>query len=118
MNLDGLQSTLLQEMKTWLMLLLKTVEKYPPEEHEKQLTVAFFIILCLKKSLLLHYQNLSDSDVLLLTKVITLNPEPEKRSCPGYDFLKSCLLDERYVHVLAYCFSHKFNIYSYIHASY
>jgi hypothetical protein len=84
-------------MKTWLILLLKIVENYPPEEHEKQLTVVFFIILCLKKSSLMCSQYLSDTDVLLLTKMITLDPEPEKRSCSGYDFLKSCLLDERYV---------------------
>ena len=80
------QSTLLQEMKTWLMLLLKTVEKYPPEEHEKQLTAVFFIILCLKKSLLMNIQYLSDTDLLLLSKMITLNPEPEIIPNHGYSF--------------------------------
>ena len=84
-------------MKSWLMSLLKTLKKNPLEEHEKQLTAVFFVIFCLGKSFLL-YKYLSSSDVLLLIKMITLNPEPEKRSCPSYDFLKSCLPSERYVH--------------------
>jgi hypothetical protein len=91
----------LQEMKSWLMSLVKTIDENPLEEQEKQLTALFFIILCLGKAFLI-YKYLSNSDVLLLTKMITLKPEPEKRSCSGYDFLKSCLLDERYVHVYVY----------------
>ena len=82
-------------MKSWLMSLLKTIDENPLEVHKKQLTAVFFVILCLGRAfLILKY--LSSSDVLLLTKMITLKPEPEKRSCPGYDFLKSCLVDERY----------------------
>lgn len=96
-------------MKSWLMSLLKTIDENPLEEREKQLTAVFFIILCLNKTFLIYYQYLSDPDVLLLIKMITLNPEPEKRSFPGYDFLKSCLLDERYVLLYSRKLSHGTN---------
>ena len=78
------------------MSLLKTIEENPFEEPGKQLTAAFFIILCLGKTFR-TYQYLSNSDVLSLVKMITLNPELEKRSCPDYNFLKSCLPNERCV---------------------
>lgn len=79
------------------MSLLKTIEENPLEEHEKQLTAVFFIILCLGKTFR-TYQYLTNSEVQLLIKMITLNPEPGKRSCPEYDFLKSCLPSEKYAH--------------------
>ena len=81
------------------MSLLKIIKENPLEEHGKQLTAAFFINLCVGKTFQ-TFECLSNSDVLLLVKMITLNPKPEKRSCPEYNFLKSCLLDERYVKLL------------------
>ena len=87
-------------MKYWLMSLLKTIDENPLEVHKKQLTAVFFIILCLGRAFLIH-KYLSNSDVLLLTKMTTLKPEPEIRSCPGYDFLKSCLLDKKYISMRA-----------------
>ena len=78
---------LLQEVKSWLTLVIKTIEENPFEEHGKQLTAAYFIILCLAK-IYPKYQSVSNSAVLSLIKMIILNPEPDRRSCPDYNFLK------------------------------
>ena len=87
------------------MSLLKTIDDNPLEKHEKKLTAVFSVILCLGRAFLIH-KYLSNSDVLLLTRMITLKPEPEKKFCPDYDFLKSCLVDEKYVEY------HVYNLYA------
>ena len=84
------------------MSLLETIEENPIQDPGKQLTAAFFIILCLGKAFKM-YQHLTNSTILSLIKMIVLYPEPETNSCRDYDFLKSCLHGEtqRYIYIYA-----------------
>ena len=78
-------------MKKWTNSLLKALNDNPLQEPGKQLTAAFFILACLGKTFMPR-QSLPNS----LIRMVVLNPDFDSKSCPDYEFLRSCL-SERYV---------------------
>lgn len=83
---------LIQEMKMWLASLVKDIEEEPLQNVERQITAAFFIIMCLTKTLK-TYQELTNQTILSLIRMIRLHPESDKK-CPMYDFIKDHLLEK------------------------
>ena len=76
----------------WLTSLVSAVEDEPLQTAESQITVAFFIIVCLGKTFRM-YQQLTNQTILSLIRMLTLHPESDQK-CSIYDFIKDHLLEK------------------------
>ena len=81
---------LIQAMKSWLTALIKDVEEHSSQNPEFHLTAALFFIMCTGKTYG-AYQQLPNSTILSLAKLITIQPEFVTKSSSGYGLLKHFL---------------------------
>ena len=79
-------------MKMWLISLANAVEEEPLQTVESQITAAFFIIVCLRKTFG-KYQQLTSQTILSLIRMLTLHPESDQK-CSTYDFIKDHFLEK------------------------
>ena len=81
------------------------IEENPLGDPGKQLTAAFFILLCLAKVYRLH-QQLPNKFIVSLIRMLTFNCEMVAQSkCPDYEFLMTFLqnkVQKRYT-IIAMC---------------
>lgn len=89
----------MQEFKHWLQSLLDLLSEKQPLDTKHNLAAAIFILLCCGL-IYSDFHCLKKVFVEHLTRMLTLNPDPESKSCPDYDFLLSLLSPQtRYLKV-------------------
>ena len=84
-----------QVFKEWLESLLESLKMNPLEEPEKELTIAAFIMCCIGLRCQ-SYDSLKKKEFLAkLGNMLALQPSLELKRCPNYEFLLTCLHNQR-----------------------